>query len=972
MDDDLLRPVRTTYFKNKRAPDAQAPTARAGEASKAVAPGADEALQALRSQPDYDSLMTTLRSLAATAQLHLPSPTSASVVHVLVSEIVPNYWALLREDDDARDDADLLLACLRSVAGLNVLTAHARALIQAAGPGGGAPKRPDVPPNLELFLDVLAAVLAGDDSIRTLWTSSAAGLRDAATKKAQAQQLSALVAGGRILATAAEALAVVGKAGAAAGVRWVADGVDFSRWIGRNLVAWAKAAMSDQDAAFCSDLFQRAMSLGYAGALVGTVIDGLLLARDGQPDAFGRLCLRRPPLAKKVIDMLLDRLSQRYLNSLQLDDAGPDATVAAVAGIIDTVAAGDEARKSHLVNWCTASSGAGLGDGVGIRRAVIAALARDKETVATVLERSLAQFGDQLYITHAPMLQQEVHTQVLILSAGYVARLAPIKLNMLLRSGAYLTAISNRIAATHARARVLGMAVGESLSALADGKATKLDFHMEETETREVEWLKGLGKVPDSVGPFDSLLVSIHDAVSPPAPAVTRLEPKPRADPKAWPRPRPTAAGTPAPRPIIEEIDSSDDDDGLVPYAKGSDPEDSDDDAALVRRNKPKAPVYIRDLIAYLRDSENYDKQKLALQTAPVLIRRKANYGTEVSAHADELAGLLVGLQDKFDLDDFAESRQQAMIALVVAQPKSMGPWFARTFFEGDYSLSQRTSVLVTLGLSARELAGRDTSEHQTAASFPSKRLPDKVEQLYLDASQRPEQPAASRLRALPPTALEDISQSLVSSFLGPLAAQAADATSGPDVLKLQTFTQRYKSRAKVRPRVRAIPNTTAALLAAYFFSPLTAHLQPALRSSKPVVLNPALLSLYLQTVGIVVDAAGPSTLSLPQLTAELWDLLLRVRAHVLGDLGAAKGWLFALTVLIDVNEGDMRRLCQEQGREVMETREWVGAVFERTRGDDGGVENEVKMLAAGVLIKLGEAIEKFQALLMGDLIDFH
>lgn len=549
-----------------------------------------------------------------------------------------------------------------------------------------------------------------------------------------------------------------------------------------------------------------------------------------------------------------------------------------------------------------------------------------------------------------------------------------MKFNMLVRSGAYLSAISNRIAATQPRTRLLGMVIGESISALVDDHTKKLDFKMEDMETDEAAWLKGLVHVSDPVGPFVALLSTTPITV-PPKRIQNRPPSKAKVQKKPKPRPQ-TPMTTTKPRAIIEEIDTDTDgqeDDDLVPHAKASDPEDSDDDATLVQRNKLRPPVYVRDLIAYFRDSQSYDKQKLALQTAPVLIRRKANFGTEVSAHADELAGLLVGVQDNFEMDDFADLRLQGMIALVVAQPKAMAPWFARTFFEGDYSLSQRSSVLITLGLSARELAGFDTSEYQSAASFPSKQLPGKMQQLYLPAQEqansRPS--SSSRLKALPHNALDSISASLTSSFLAPLAAKAADANTGPDVLKLQSFTARYKSSATRKPRVRAIPNTTAALLATSFFFPLTAHFQVALRSSKPLILNPALLALYLQTVGIVIHAAGPSTLALPQLTAELWDLLLAVRIHVVGDVGAMRGWLVAMASLLEVNEGDMRSICEIQGRQVVETREWVGGVFERTRGDDGGEENDVKMLAAGVLIKLGEAIEKYRTLLMGDLIGF-
>lgn len=977
--DDLLTPVSTTYLRTKRDEEPllseARPTKRIRDTtSPATVSSEDEALQVLKSQPDYDTLAAVLGYLtgADASQLQAPSPKSAAIVHALVIEIVPNYWTLLHEGSanegsgstsSKPPDAELLLRCLRSITGLNAVVAHVKALILESRNNGKEPARPDVKLNLGVFLHLLASLLAGDDSIRSIWTCSTFALADTAIKKVQSQHLVSLIASGLILSAAAEASTVVGKEVPTAEVAWVADGVEFSRWIGRNVASWVKLKPPDHQVVFCFDVFQRAMSLGYPESLIKTVIDELLLAKGGQPDSFSALCFHQPRGAKKIVEVLLEYLSQRFLDNLDLDDSKANVTVSAVVGMLDTIIGGDGSRQAPLISWCTAPSGAGLGEGVGIRRAVVAVLAKDRETMTTVLEKSLSQFGDQLYIKHAAILQQEVHAQVLLLSAGYVARLSPIKLKMLLRSGTYLTAISNRIAATQVRARFLGMVVGESLSALADDKTTKLDFHMEEIETDEAERLKGLSGISDAAGSFYSLL----STQSPWPRASPSSSPSAKARPKPRPKPRPAASAS-LPKVIIEEIGSFDDE--LVPYAKGSDPEDSDDDATLVQRNKAKAPVYIRDLISYLRDSEDYDKQKLALQTAAVLIRRKAHYGAEVSDHAEELARLLVGLQDKFDIDDFAEMQQQGMVALVVAQPKSMAPWFARTFFEGDYSLAQRTSVLVTLGVSARELAGYEASEHQSASSFPSKRLPDKMERLYLDPSQQPEQ-SSSQLKALPPNALDGIAQSLASSFLGPLAAEAADAKSGPDALKLETVTARYKSRATAKPRVRAIANTTAALLAASFFSPLTALFQLALRSSRPVVLNPAMLALYLETLAVIVNAARPSTLALPQLTAELWDILLRVRAHVLGDVAATRGWLVAMAVLLDVNEGAMRRLCQDHGRDVIETREWVGGVLERTRGGDGGEENDVRMLAAGVLIKLGEVIESYQALLMGDMVGF-
>jgi telomere length regulation protein len=573
------------------------------------------------------------------------------------------------------------------------------------------------------------------------------------------------------------------------------------------------------------------------------------------------------------------------------------------------------------------------------------------------------------------------HTQVVLLSAGHVQRSSPLKVKMLTRSGGYLQAVSNRLAASQTKARVLGMIIGEAISSLSD---TKLDFKMDELDTEEARWLKSLVKTSDQVGPIDKLLTKAEPPTKP-ASANPKAKATSQKQKRAPITPRQTGF-------VIEEVDDSEEDEDadLVSYSKPDyDPEDSDEDATMVRRDKPKPPVYIRDLIAYLRDTESYDKQKLALETAPVLIRRKANFGTEVSEHAEELAGLLVGLQDKFEMDGFFEQRTQGMIAIIVAQPKAMAPWFAKTFFDGDYSISQRASILIVLGLGAREVAGFDVSEHAAAATFPSKQLPERMERMYIDdntpgsAMMLQSSGRGANLKALPSTALDNIAQDLTSSFLAPLAANAADQATGPDVLKLSTFTSRLNNKGgksagtKAKPRIRAIPNTTASLLAASFFAPLTARFQHALRSPASqrhgiVVFQPYLLSLYLKTLAILIHAAGPSTLSLPQMTSELWDLLLGVRGHVAGDLTATHALLIALAAMIEVNDNSgqgLGRLCAEMPREIVETSEWVSAVFNGLRGDDGGEESKVKTLAAGVLITLQEAMEKHRALLIGDMM---
>jgi len=72
-------------------------------------------------------------------------------------------------------------------------------------------------------------------------------------------------------------------------------------------------------------------------------------------------------------------------------------------------------------------------------------------------------------------------------------------------------------------------------------------------------------------------------------------------------------------------LDSDDDsDDGLQPYDIKGD-SDTDEDMDTVRKQKVAAPLFLRDLLAYIRASEDRKKAEVGLDTAAELIRRKAN-----------------------------------------------------------------------------------------------------------------------------------------------------------------------------------------------------------------------------------------------------------------------------------------------------------------------------------------------------------
>ena len=190
----------------------------------------------------------------------------------------------------------------------------------------------------------------------------------------------------------------------------------------------------------------------------------------------------------------------------------------------------------------------------------------------------------------------------------------------------------------------------------------------------------------------------------------------------------------------------------------------------------------------------------------------------EVSDHIEELATQLTGLGDKYDIENFQQLRLQGMIAVMVARPLQMGQWFSGTYFNGEYSMSQRASILTALTMGARELAGfKNEDSALTGANmvpdiFPSKRLPERLHEMY-------------SLGAKP---LDSLVQKLERTIIRPLAAEAVDRAAGPKALKVRTFSSRMEVEKK---RKKAIPNELAKVVADGIFYPLVTRWRNHLQS---------------------------------------------------------------------------------------------------------------------------------------------
>ncbi|KAK8908136.1 hypothetical protein QC760_003998 [Botrytis cinerea] len=997
--DDLLTPVSIVY-KRQEQKDENA-LIEVSTSSPLIQPvkkapsnpihisSAEQALKTLKNQPSFDDLKSALEFLDNETDFSItsPGPLASQLVHVLVSEVTPNYWSVLHESGGKTKKnkqspiLKLLLNSIRSTTGINAILLNLKRFTQQSKETKKNIGGSSIEESIKIQLQLCVEVLEGESTIEKLWNTITSSSDAPIKQRVLFNEFLALIGSGKIIGVTAEAEAISNELSKQPSEKyWVADGGSYSRWLSQNIIFWLKVLPQDSEKAWksCNELFGKCLRLGHIDNIAKEILGSLLLQKEEDAAKFLKLYGYLPSFEQRNLLYTFLNLLSRDMLSLDITSEDDDTwwqanaiIISATAKLINMLTADNESRKDHLIAWLTSSSGAGMGEGVAIRRAAIVSLSKNKKDMESILERSLSQFGDNLYIRHAPTLQQEVHAQVLLLSAGYVCRMSPLRLTMIMRSGSHLSVVSNRLAASSPRARFLGMVIGEAMSSLVDKGDKIMDFKIEDTKTSEAKWYKSLVNVSDTIGNLEPLKSTF-------VPKISKATKAAKTKPVSKPNPLKGNSKIIS----IEEIEDDDevesDDDGLTPYAKpDSDVEDSDEDPTLVIRNKLTAPVYIRDLITYLRDTENYDRQKLALSTAASLIRRKANFGAEVSSHAEEIATLLVGLQDKYDIENFQEMRSQAMIAILIALPEKMGQWFSKTFFDGDYSLAQRAAVLTTLGLGARELGGHGsedkslanaTGSSSSSSSFPSKKLPEAMHKHYSLT------PSKTALTALSATAnpVEALTSSLQKTFLAPLAAQTADSLSGPNILKVRTFSSRLEVEKK---RKKPISNTLAKIVSTSFFFPLTGrffiHLKAyGSNSSSNIAFQPYLLSLFLKTLSIILYSSGQSTLSLPQMTSEFWDLCLGLRMQAMTDTVVQEALLFSFMTILEINDGDLRGLAERHGRELLETREWVDGVF---KGIGTGSEEDEKrrLLAAGVLVRIGECVEKWQRLMVGDAVGF-
>ncbi|EMD94324.1 hypothetical protein COCC4DRAFT_58274 [Bipolaris maydis ATCC 48331] len=940
---DFLTAVSTSKV-NRSEPLIQEVRSLDAQEDAVAIDSAESALKALKNQPSRTTVNSVLDYLTVEGfSLLLPDPLNASIAHQLVNETIPNYWGSIKDKKEAKKIGKIL----RNPTSLGHIITRLRSLIVDSRQKKKLGEERNTAEHISDALDVLDLTLRGNETSFLILQDTFLFGKNVIQKKLIWKEYLAQVASGRLLSIAAEAEDVLKKNNDISRVSsWLAEGKEYAEWLGRNTaILLQRGSESDDHLTATAELCSKALGLGYTDQIVSSLL--LTIINDDSVEHLVRLLSHMKTFEqRKYMNAIITFVAKQYLSNEVVSKDSPVASspvIGAAAGLFHDLIQDNDVLKEHLISTLTKSTIPVLDDSLSARRSVVAALAKDHDKLHTLLENLIKLFGDLVYIRHTPVLQQE--------GIGYVKRSEPMFLNMMAKSSHHVNGMSNRIGAASARARFLGISVGIAISKMVDKPELQLKIELEGAEAEEASWYERLTNIDDKVGKAADLKTQQSSTAS-----VKKTQPKPKSLPKTSKSPVITEIQGPR---VIEVVsDSEDEDADLMMYDKpDSDPEDDTDDPTAINRNKPTAPVYIRDLIAGLRDQENYDRHELALATAASLIRRKANFGTEVTDHLEELATILASLQDNSELEEFAQQRQQALIAVLLAKPAQMAQWFARSFFSGDYSLQQRIAMLTTLGIGARELAGmKDTSTDDMIPAkpdFPSKQLPPHLHSIYSEDKNRP--------------SVAKISSHMAREMLSPIASQAADQLSGPNILKVRTFSSRMEVEKK---RHKPIPNALAQIVADNFFFPLTGRWWLQVRASNDSIYTSThLLPPFLQTLSILLNASGPNTLALPQMTREYWDLLLSVRGLASKDKNILNAVLFGFLMLLETNE-NKERLATDQGKELMETQAWVKMVFDGL-GAGSEEDEKVRVLAAGVVVRCQEVVEKYQRRMAGVLMDY-
>ncbi|KAM4697742.1 telomere length regulation protein TEL2 homolog [Rhinophrynus dorsalis] len=402
--------------------------------------------------------------------------------------------------------------------------------------------------------------------------------------------------------------------------------------------------------------------------------------------------------------------------------------------------------------------------------------------------------------------------------------------------------------------RRLGMVVAESLSSRVNSDGPSLSFQYEEDE--ESAELKSLLTSPS---------VCLSESAEPVREHVER-SPLKVLPPKSTPR---AEEGTKSDQKSDSELDSDDD---LVPYDMSTDTE----------LKKGKAPAYIRDCIEVLL-SDDLDKLEVTMMSLATMIRTNASATKEVS---EELAKILLHMDDKPGVERFTELRHSALVAVTVTDPVQVSQYLTGEFYSLNYSLRQRLDILDVLASAAQDLSDKPP---------PGKSVPP---------GHSGHDPWSVSVRA------EPLKKDIPVDWRKVVEERIAGKT-------------RRFAKGHSAPAAAPAPNCFHAV-AGHFFFPLIHNFDRPVVTFDLLGEDRLVLGKMVHTLGVMMHLVLHATIA-SQMGKALLEFVWVLRFHM--DPFVRQGLLFCIsTVLLSV---PWERLVTDMSEEVLDTQSWLADVAE-------------------------------------------
>jgi telomere length regulation protein len=346
--------------------------------------------------------------------------------------------------------------------------------------------------------------------------------------------------------------------------------------------------------------------------------------------------------------------------------------------------------------------------------------------------------------------------------------------------------------------------------------------------------------------------------------------------------------------------------------------------------------------------------------------------------------------------------------------------FLAEQYFNGQYSLQQKSVLLTSIAMGARELAGLPVPQPISSnrrIDFPTKVLPPALHQKYIGSNDLP--PATTYGNQLE-EAIDGVRDLMLSKSARkgeetiPELARDKKLRVGPGrttkIAELGSLAERNMmgNNGQVS-QAPIVPFKDVA--AEYFIMPLVnrfwLHFQDsATRESRAMatgdryrgagtgmILSPLALEKLLMTLSLLLHASRHSPLFLSILAPEIMELGITIGSRhlpspsnnpMITDLDTAgmdegskteaqvlaaalEMFLVALDISFELDKG--RTLAMDKAELVLAAGEWASGVFEIERkggevsaGQGGMREGRVRATAAGVVVKIAEIGEKWVA----------